>query len=42
MKIGVIYCKPGQKTEEEMFGNGTKFVSSLHAHVALAELRIIG
>ena len=21
-KIGVIYCKPGQETEEEMYNNG--------------------
>jgi len=23
MKLGVMYCKAGQKTEEEMFGNGS-------------------
>ncbi len=30
-KIGVMYCKPGQTTEEEMYNNG----QSVHVHTPL-------
>ena len=42
-KIGLVYCKAGQKTEEEMYNNGEliTFSDFRHFNVVLVTLRVI-
>lgn len=40
-KFGVLYCKPGQKTEDEMYANGTYISISLTGLISTITVIII-